>query len=173
MAANWSRPGEYREIIQIGAIHIGPGPELEERGVFSCLVRPEKNPRLSDYIIALTGISQAMINANAVTFTDAQSAFDAFVGDTKLSVYCNGGDHEIMAENARWHDLAPSQHISRMINFRRHLADMLGVGSTDFHSIQVAELAGAAHEDARDHDALADVRTLAAGLRHLIMNTRL
>lgn len=168
MAGGWSRPGEYREVIQIGAVKLGPAPALAERGAFSVLVRPERNPALSDYIVALTGITQAMVDRDGVPFSEALARFDAFIGDAPLSAYCNGGDHEILDENAQWHGLAPSRHRSRMRNIRRWLADRLGVGDTDFHSIDVARLAGGGAQANRQHDALADARTIAAGVRLLL-----
>ncbi|MEZ5667391.1 MAG: exonuclease domain-containing protein [Alphaproteobacteria bacterium] len=173
MQAGWSRPGEWREVIQIGAVRLGPGSALAERGAFTCLVRPVRNPELSDYIVALTGISRQAIAAEGLDFPEALARFDAFAGTDDAPLYCNGADHEILAENAGWHGIPPSRHQGRMVNFRRHLGTLLGVGAADFHSIQVAALAGAGPEPARTHQALADVRTVAAGLRHLIADGRL
>lgn len=173
MVAGWSRPGELREVIQIGAIRLGPGPDLPEQDAMSCLVRPVQNPVLSDYIVALTGITQDAIENEAITYPEAQERLDAFIGEPDMPAYCNGADHEILAENARWHAVAPPHRLGNMINFRRHLGGMLRVGPTDFHSIQVAELAGAGNTSDLLHDALNDVRIIATGLRMLIANGRL
>ena len=173
LASNWSRPGEWREVIQIGAVRLGPGPELVEKAAFSCLVRPVRNPVLSDYIVALTGITQSEVEAQGLPFEEALSRFDAFVGDETVAVCCNGRDHEILADNARWHGLPPSRHTARMIDIRPHLARLLGTGDRLFFSTDVARLAGGATGDGQDHDALADVRSIAAGLRQLIADGRL
>lgn len=173
MAAGWSRPGECREVIQIGAIRIGPGPDLPELGAMSCLVRPVRNPVLSAYIVALTGITQDAIEQDAIPYPEAQNRLDAFIGAPDIPAYCNGADHEILTENARRHAIAPPRRLGNMVNFRRHLGLMLRVGPTDFHSIQVAELAGASDTAALRHDALNDVRIIATGLRTLIANGRL
>lgn len=168
MAAGWSRPGEYREVIQIGGVRLGPAPALTERDAFSALVRPVRNPALSAYIVALTGITQAMLDRDGLPFAEALTRFDTFIGGAPIPAYCNGADHEILDENAGWHGLAPSRHRPQMRNLRRWLANRLGVGDTDFHSIDVARLAGGAAQADRQHDALADARTIAAGLRLLL-----
>jgi inhibitor of KinA sporulation pathway (predicted exonuclease) len=167
MARGWSGPGEHREVIQIGAVRLGPAPALDERGAFSVLVRPVLNPVLSEYIVALTGITQAMVDAAGLGFAEAVARFDTFVGGPQ-PVFCNGGDHDILAENAGWHGLPPSAHSPRMRNIRRWLGARLGVGDTAFHSIDVAHLAGGTAQTDRRHDALADARTIAAGLRLLL-----
>lgn len=167
LAANWSRPGEWREVIQIGAVRLGPGPELAERGAFTCLVRPERNPVLSDYIEALTGITQEVIAREAIAFPEALARFDAFTDGHDGPLYCNGGDADILAENAEWHGLSPSRHTPRMLNIRTQLRRLLSADAA-FSSIDVASLAGAARPDGQRHDALNDVRAIAAGLRALI-----
>lgn len=173
LANGWSRPGEWREVIQFGAIRLGPGPALAEEAAFSCLVRPLRNPQLSDYIIALTGITQAAVDASGLPFGEALSRFDAFVGDGTSPVCCNGHDHEILDDNARWHGLAPSRHAARMVDIRPHLARLLGTGDRLFFSTDVARLAGGELAGGPSHDALADVRSIAAGLRQLIADGRL
>ncbi len=173
LASGWSRPGEWREVIQIGAVRLGPGPALAEDASFCCLVRPVRNPVLSSYITALTGITQQAVEAEGLAFPEALARFDAFVGDGDAPVCCNGRDHEILAENAAWHGIPPSRHHARMVDIRGHLAQMLGTGDRLFFSTQVAELSGGAAPPGQRHDALADVRSIAAGLRHLIADGRL
>ena len=167
LAANWSRPGEWREVIQIGAIRLGPGPALDECGAFTCLVRPERNPVLSGYIEALTGITQDLIAHEAIAFPEALARFDAFADGHDGPLYCNGGDADILAENAGWYGHSPSRHSSRMISIRAQLRRLLSADAA-FSSIDVASLAGAACPDGQRHDALNDVRAIAAGLRALI-----
>jgi inhibitor of KinA sporulation pathway (predicted exonuclease) len=67
---DWSGPGELREIIQFGAVKADVANNLAETGHFECFARPTVNPILSDYIIALTGITQPDVDAAlAVTGT--------------------------------------------------------------------------------------------------------
>ncbi|MEK7109115.1 MAG: 3'-5' exonuclease, partial [Patescibacteria group bacterium] len=78
MARNWSGPGEYREVIQIGAIRVD---KLQEAGSFCVYVKPIKNPELSAFIKELTGISQETVDKEGKPLGEALSGFKDFVGD--------------------------------------------------------------------------------------------
>lgn len=54
----WSGPNEMREIIQVGAVLVDT-INFSEIAVFEVVVKPVKNPQLSDFCIELTGITQA------------------------------------------------------------------------------------------------------------------
>ena len=77
---NWSLPEEDREIIQIGAIKIELTGKMRELDSFQILVRPLKNPILSDYFVDLTGITQDKVEKNGVLFPVALSQFVNFIG---------------------------------------------------------------------------------------------
>ena len=104
---SWSGLNEFREIIQIGSIIVErmPGGEIIEKNSFSCLVRPSKNPSLSEYCISLTGISQQELDDSAVPFDKAVSLFCEFVASVNL-IICNGNDGQVLTENFLIHDLA-------------------------------------------------------------------
>ena len=59
MQNNWSKPGEHRELVQIGALKIQDGKIIEKLNLF---IKPKINPVLSDYFIKLTGITNEHIN---------------------------------------------------------------------------------------------------------------
>ena len=69
-ARRWSGPGEYFEVVQIGAVVLEFEPNLAEIACLEVLTRPVFNPLLSDYFTELTGISNADLAAGAVTFAD-------------------------------------------------------------------------------------------------------
>ena len=46
MENNWSREGEHRELVQIGALKISDGKIIDKLDI---LVKPQINPILSDY----------------------------------------------------------------------------------------------------------------------------
>ena len=56
MARHWLEPGQYKEVVQIGAVKLD-GRDLSILGEFDLLVRPRINPMLSPYFEALTGIT--------------------------------------------------------------------------------------------------------------------
>ncbi|NNE85052.1 MAG: hypothetical protein HKN28_13895 [Alphaproteobacteria bacterium] len=161
MARGWSRPDEHRELVQIGAVHLDAGKGFSEIAALDILVRPERNPVLSDYFVALTGITNERLAAGG---TDLPTALGALVGFSDgAPCHSNGADGAVVAENCallaidnplpetQWRDIAPA------------LQDLLGrreVSSADIPALLGLPAPGPAH------DALADARAIAAGLRH-------
>lgn len=166
MERKWSGAGEYREIIQFGAVRA----ELEtlaEEGAFSALVRPMKNSELSAHIIALTGITQEDVDTKGVTFERAMSDFAAFIGD--LTVFSYGHDAAVVEENCKLIGTPyPFKH-EQFLNIRPVIEPLLaelGIDTTQYSSgtlIQAFNKAPAA----RAHDAVNDMRNLLAVLREL------
>ena len=95
-ARRWSGPGEYMEIVEIGAIKVDT-ERLEEVAEFSVLVKPLKNPVLSEYFISLTGITNERVEREGVSLTEAIKKFSEFVGD--LPTYSFGGDETVIKKN--------------------------------------------------------------------------
>ena len=54
--SQWSRPGEFREVVQIGAVRLSPRT-LKPVEEFEMLIIPRLNPVLSDFFVQLTGIT--------------------------------------------------------------------------------------------------------------------
>ena len=57
MARSWLTPGEFREVVQIGAVKLD-ADSFAAQAEFEVLVRPRFNPVLSPYFEKLTGISK-------------------------------------------------------------------------------------------------------------------
>ena len=79
LAQGWMKPGEFKEVVQIGAVRLN-SENLALEASFDCLVRPRINPTLSDYFTALTGITEARLAKEAVDFDRAYRGFVAFAG---------------------------------------------------------------------------------------------
>ncbi len=77
MAHHWLRPGEFKEVVQIGAVRLD-GKDLSVIGEFDILVRPRINSELSAYFEHLTGITSAEVAAKGVDFADAYARFADF-----------------------------------------------------------------------------------------------
>jgi len=88
---NWSRPNEYREIVQIGAILVDT-KQLSEIDNINLFVKPVKNPILSEYFTNLTGIKQKDIDENGIYFKEATLKFFSWCGS--YPIYSYGGDEE-------------------------------------------------------------------------------
>lgn len=154
---NWSGPGEHREIVQIGAVRLSA--DFHELAAFEMVVRPRINPHLSEYLIALTGITQERVEAEGRDFSDALAALESFAAPGCL-LLANGTDAEVLAENCRLNRLA-DPFPGRTRNVQPELA--AAKGSTKVISADLPRLFGLP-EAGRGHDALADARNVAAAL---------
>ncbi len=77
MRHRWLRPGEFKEVVQIGAVKLD-ADTLEEVGAFDVLVRPRINSFLSPYLERLTGIRNDAVRAEGRDFAAALADFLAF-----------------------------------------------------------------------------------------------
>lgn len=159
---NWSGPNERREIVQIGAVKIRTD-DLAELSDFAVFVKPEKNPILSPYFTALTGITQKKIETDGVGFAEAIKRFAAWAGG--LTMYCWGGDAEVMRANA---DLAGIKFQFAPSSFRdaRAVFSEHGVPAENYMSSTIVRAFGK-EPKRRGHDALNDARAIVDGFREL------
>ncbi len=163
MARRWLAPGEYREVVQIGAVMVEAQSfaPLEE---FQLLVRPRLNPELSPYFENLTGISNEAVKRDGIDFTEAYARFVAFAGGAPLIAY--GRDDLVLTDNLRLYGIAGAPPLPRHVN----CGPWLGANGIDIrgaHACDVARLCGAPFEG-RAHDALADARSVALGIAALL-----
>lgn len=163
MARQWTGPGEHRELVQIGAVRLD-GESLIERAAFMVLVQPTRNPILSSYFVGLTGITQAMVEASGHTCAEALQRFFAFSDDADK--FCFGRDDLVLHENLRLNRLEAAWERLAARNIKPWLASV-GMSLNGLHSGHLAKAAGADF-DGRAHDALADSRSIAAAIRHLV-----
>jgi inhibitor of KinA sporulation pathway (predicted exonuclease) len=162
MASRWSRDGEHTEVVQIGAVKLDAGT-LKITDEFEALVRPRVNPALSDYLVQLTGITNEVLDAKAVDFITAYRSFLDFVGPAPAWAF--GRDDQILAYNLKlyaWPSLPLPSYTNAIPWFAAHGIDLKGK-----HACDVAEAAGAEFTG-RKHDALADARSVALGLRAVV-----
>ncbi|MCB9523689.1 MAG: exonuclease domain-containing protein [Myxococcales bacterium] len=77
-----ARQRDEAEIIEIGAVRLDPHT-LTEVDRFERLVRPVRHPTLSAFCTQLTGISQALVDAEGVPFAQAYAELMAWMGPTQ------------------------------------------------------------------------------------------
>lgn len=164
---DWGRPGEYPEIIEIGAVKADLAAGGRELSVFERLVRPSRNPQLSDYVTALTGISQGELDTKGISFASALRDFVAFLGKDTCKICFNGGDDRILDINCRLNDIAelPFDHgllLDLQPFFCRYLP-----GQGFRPSAKLLELAGLPNE-LTPHRGVADSRIVLSALCHLL-----
>lgn len=170
MDRNWSGPGEHREVVEIGAVRVQVGGSLESAREFSRLVIPAINPKLSDYFIALTGISQTELETYGQPFAAALEGFRAFADGADL--FCSyGDDGHVLAENCDLYSLEHPPEFSRMHNIRSAVKKAYGleshVSSSDLPSAVGKESA----REFKAHRALDDALAVATALLPLFEET--
>ena len=168
-ARRWSEDWEHREIIQIAAIQVTADEEVAENRIFDCLVRPKHNPLLSTYIMELTGIEQAALDAQGLSFPEALAEFTAFCGESRL--FCYGDDPGVLSENCELNGLAFPDFPAGIHDIRA-VFERAGIDTRRYTSGTVHQAAGAAFDPAA-HNALNDVRSMALTLRALIRQGRI
>lgn len=75
MASNWAEPWQEQEVVQISALKIQDNKIIDK---FDCLVRPSKNPLLSEYFTKLTGITNDDVQSEGISFKQAYQNFINF-----------------------------------------------------------------------------------------------
>jgi inhibitor of KinA sporulation pathway (predicted exonuclease) len=163
MAHRWSRPGEFAELVQVGAVKVD-AENLTVLDTLDVLVRPRLNPLLSDYFTALTGIADADLAARGVDFVEAYEAFVAFADGAVTLAF--GTDDLVFKDNMRLYGLDDMAPFPPFANLRPWF-DANGVATAKLHSCDVGPLLGTPFEGRR-HNALADSLSLVAGIRALV-----
>jgi inhibitor of KinA sporulation pathway (predicted exonuclease) len=163
MAAGWLHPGEFREVVQIGAVKLD-AETLVPIAEFEVLVRPCINRELSAYFADLTGITNAMLAARGLDFAEAYARFVVFAGSGPIVSF--GRDDRVLIHNLALYGIQNARPLPE----HRNIAPWLnahGVVTRGLHACDIARACGAQFQG-RAHDALEDARSLAAGARALI-----
>lgn len=162
----WSGPNEHREIIQIGAIRVSAA-DLSETDSFLEYVKPEKNPKLSDFIIELTGITQNDIDTRGISFADSLKKLEQFVGSTPA--FCWGKDVDVIQENCVLQNMPFTLSRDAWINLRPLLAQQFLNAGVDIAAYTSGTLITAFSDSPTRaaHDALNDMRNLLDAIRRI------
>jgi inhibitor of KinA sporulation pathway (predicted exonuclease) len=163
MARHWLTPGEFKEVVQVGAVKLD-GKNLSVLGEFDVLVRPRINSTLSSYFENLTGISNEDVAARGIDFADAYARFADFAGDGPICAF--GHDEWVLEENLRLYGITDFKPLPVFEDLRRwfarHDVDPRGMNSCD-----IAPSLGVPFQG-RAHNALDDARSIAAGMEVMV-----
>jgi inhibitor of KinA sporulation pathway (predicted exonuclease) len=163
MAHRWLRPGEFREVVQIGAVKID-ARTLAEIDTLNVLVKPRLNPVLSSYLENLTGVTNAAVAERGVDFADAYLRFLRFADGAPLTAF--GRDDLVLTDNLKLYGVNGAPALPPYRNIVPWLVEA-GIDTRGRHACDIAELAGAKFEG-RKHDALEDSRSVALGIKTLV-----
>jgi DNA polymerase III epsilon subunit-like protein len=162
MAACWLRPGEFQEIVQIGAVKVDEDFNAGE--TFALLVCPRINPVLSPYLEGLTGITNEAMRAKGVDLAEAYRAFLAFCGG--LPVVAFGRDDLVFIDNLRLYGMSDAPPLPPYFNVKAWMEE-LGIDTRGLHACDVAPSVGVPFSGHR-HNGLDDALSVAAGIAALI-----
>ena len=163
MARRWLGPGEFKEVVQIGAVRLD-AVTLAEEAELNILVRPRINAELSHYLERLTGITNARVKAQGVDFEEAYARFADFAAGGIICAF--GRDELVLEDNLRLYGITGRAPMPAYLN----AADVLkenGIDAKGRHACHVGPLCGAEFHG-HEHDALDDARSVAAGIRALV-----
>jgi inhibitor of KinA sporulation pathway (predicted exonuclease) len=158
----WMAPGEYKEVIQIGAVRVDA--EFSPLETFNVLVQPRLNRVLSPFIQSLTGITNTAVAQAGIDFADAFTRFADFVGP--LPIIAFGRDDLVYDDNIRLYGLKDLPPMPQWIDIRHWLMDN-GIDVRGMHACDVAPAAGVPFEG-QTHDGLCDALGVAAGIQALM-----
>jgi len=158
MATHWLKPGEFKEVVQIGAVKVNGRFEVLE--TFDMLVCPRLNPVLSAYLEKLTGITNAEVKARAVDFATAYRAFVRFAA--ALPVLAFGPDDLVFTDNLRLYGMKEEPALPPFLDLRGWFQSN-GLDIRGMHSCDVGPAAGVPFEG-QTHNGLCDALSLAAGV---------
>ena len=163
MEQRWLRPGEFREVVQIGAVKLDRA-SFAEVAAIDILVKPRLNPVLSSYFEELTGVTNERLAREGVDFAEGYRAFVRFADGAPLAAF--GRDDRVLIDNLTLYGLKDEPLLPPYVNIAPWLA-RAGVDTRGLHACDIAEAAGATFEGRR-HDALADARSVAAGIAAVV-----
>lgn len=165
LARNWGRQGEYRELVQIGAVKLGMVEGFPEIACFDRLCLPEFNPELSAYFTGLTGITNADLIRAGEPFQQVIMEFSNFVGASPV-VAANGDDARCLVENCGWRGVPMPINEGRTLNLRPLFMAYLDLPREKTISSDLPARFGLAMDGAA-HTGLGDARAIALALREV------
>ncbi|HWY62065.1 MAG TPA: 3'-5' exonuclease [Rhizomicrobium sp.] len=163
MPSHWLRPGEFKEVVQIGAVRLD-GANFRILDEFEVLVRPRINGNLSLYFEKLTGISDAMLAQRGVDFADAYDRFADFAGEGPVCAF--GHDDWVLEENIRLYGIKDVKPLGVFHDLRTWFAEQ-GIDPRGLHSCDIGPKLGAPFVG-RSHNALDDARSVASAMAIMV-----
>jgi inhibitor of KinA sporulation pathway (predicted exonuclease) len=159
MARGWLTPGEFREVVQIGAVKLD-ADSFQILDEFECLVRPRINTAISPYLEKLTGITDDAVARHGVDFAQAYARFLAFADGGPIAAF--GHDEYVLEENLRLYGITGARPMPLFYDLRGWFA-VQGLDPRGLQSCEIGPMLGVPFRG-HTHDALNDARSLACGM---------
>src|SRR6266702_102111 len=159
MARHWLTPGEFKEVVQIGAVKLD-ADGFAVVAEFEMLVRPRINPVLSAYFEKLTGISSDAVARTGADFAVAYARFLDFAGEGPIAAF--GRDERVLEANLRLYGVTGARALPLFYDLRGWFAAM-GVDPRGMHSCDLGRALGLGFAG-QTHNALGDARAIAGAM---------
>ena len=156
MARHWLTPGEFKEVVQIGAVKLD-ADSFAILDSFDTLVRPRINPLLSPYFEKLTGITSRQLAHDGEDFAIAYARFLDFAAEGPIAAF--GRDDLSLRENLRLYGMTGARALPVFYDLSGWFA-VLGLDPRGMHSCDLAPALGMPFQG-RAHNALDDAKSLA------------
>ena len=163
MARHWLSPGEFKEVVQIGAVKLD-ADSFDVLAEFDLLVRPRINPVLSAYFEKLTGLSNQTVARQGVDFTTAYERFLDFADEGPIASF--GRDERVLEASMRLYGLTDVRSLPVAYDLRGWFA-ALGVDPRGLHSCDIGPAMGLPFAG-QTHNALNDARALAGAMKAMV-----
>ena len=160
MARHWLAPGEFKEVVQIGAVKLD-AETFSPLAEFDMLVRPRINSALSPYFEKLTGIASASVARQGVDFAVAYARFLEFAAEGPVAAF--GHDERVLEENIRLYGLKGARPLPVFYDLRGWFA-VQGIDPRGLHSCDIGPALGLPFAG-QAHNALDDARSIAGAMK--------
>jgi inhibitor of KinA sporulation pathway (predicted exonuclease) len=159
MARHWLTPGEFREVVQIGAVKLN-ADSFSPLAEFDLLVRPRINSVLSPYFQKLTGITGESVARQGVDFAAAYARFLEFAGEGPTAAF--GHDERVLEDNIRLYGMKGARPLPVFYDLRGWFA-VQGMDPRGMLSCDVGPALGLPFSG-QTHNALNDARSIAGAM---------
>lgn len=159
MARHWLSPGEFKEVVQIGAVKLD-AENFAPVSEFDLLVRPRINYPLSPYFEKLTGITSERVARLGEDFAAAFACFLDFADGGPIASF--GRDDKVLEENIRLYGMTGAGALPVFYDLRGWFA-VQGVDPRGMHSCDIGPAVGVPFAG-QTHNALDDARSIACAM---------
>jgi inhibitor of KinA sporulation pathway (predicted exonuclease) len=162
---NWSKKGEFKELVQIAAIKIINFRIVDQINI---LVKPILNPKLSKYFTNLTGIQNRTINEFGIQCDEALDLLYTFCN--KMKVYSYGNDYDIIKYNLNLYHIEKKKYYFWENKFYdvRTFFEKHDIDTSKYSSGTIYKITGKNQKNESVHNALWDVTSIFLAIKCLL-----
>lgn len=162
LETGWKDPKQYREIFQLGALKINLSENLRIVDELCLLIKPTKNPELSDYVCQLTGVTNHMM-LQALGVKRAFDLLREFCAGCDF-IMSNGWDGCVVREtltlaNANY-TFSPKHGFPQDLDMRPFFCSVLDSTIAECNTSNLSQQTSKVCSKGRPHNALFDAREI-------------